>query len=77
MKRTELVRSCPTCGSTTIREVVEDWIGEFRGKRYVVPGLRFSACPACGERAYSPEAMRRIEAASPAYRRPRKLRQSA
>jgi YgiT-type zinc finger domain-containing protein len=64
-----LIRACPTCGSAAIREVLENWKGDFRGQRYVVPKLRFFACPACGERVYSREAMRRIQAASPAYQR--------
>jgi YgiT-type zinc finger domain-containing protein len=64
-----VIRACPTCGSAAIREVFENWKGEFKGQRYVVPKLRFFACPACGERVYPREAMRRIQAASPAYQR--------
>jgi YgiT-type zinc finger domain-containing protein len=63
------IRVCPTCGSAAIREVVENWKGDFKGQRYVVPKLRFFACPACGERVYSREAMRRIQAASLAFQR--------
>lgn len=54
---------CPTCGSKRIRKVRRTW----KGKRYAVPDLEFYECPACGEKLYGPEAMRQIEAYSPAY----------
>ncbi len=71
------VNVCPACRSTAIQEVVQDWAGEFEGQRYVVPKLRLFACPTCGERVYPPEAMRRIQALSPAYRRHHRARKSA
>jgi hypothetical protein len=41
---------------------------KYRGKPYTVPALEFHECPQCGEKLYSPEAMREIEAVSPAYK---------
>jgi hypothetical protein len=38
-----------------------------KGKAYDVPDLEFEECPKCGERLYDREAMRQIEAHSPAY----------
>jgi len=58
---------CPTCGSRKIRLVKRDWTDEFEGQRYTVPNLSFHECPDCGERLYDRDAMRKIEAHSPAY----------
>ena len=41
---------------------------EYQGQRYTVPRLEFHECPDCGEKIYEPAAMRRIEAASPAFK---------
>jgi hypothetical protein len=46
-------------------------MGRFAGRSYAVPSLEFYECPVCGEKAYDPEAMRKIEATSPAFNRPR------
>ena len=62
------IKSCPTCESRRIRRVQRDYHGAFQGKRYVVPALEFWECPVCGELVLDRDAMRRIEAASPAYR---------
>jgi len=61
------IRTCPTCGSKRIKKVRKNWKGDFHGKAYVVPDLEYHECPACGEKVYSPDAMRKIEAHSPAY----------
>ena len=58
---------CPSCGSKRMKNVQRDWVGETKGQSYIVRGLKFSECPECGERVYGPEAMRRIEAASPVF----------
>ncbi len=58
---------CPSCDSTEIRTVRQDWTGKFQGRLYTVPSLEFYECPDCGERIYDREAMRRIEAHSPAF----------
>lgn len=60
--RSLTIRVCPACGSGAIRELLQDWTGEYQRQRYVVPQLRFFACPDCGEHVYPPEAMRRIQA---------------
>ncbi len=44
------------------------------GQPYVVPDLEFHECPACGEQLYGPEAMRKIQAYSPAYAKRRAAR---
>jgi YgiT-type zinc finger domain-containing protein len=58
---------CPTCGSDKIKRVRRKWTGLVQGKRYTVPSLEFYECPSCGERVYDREAMRKIEARSPAF----------
>lgn len=47
------------------------------GKEYVVPDLRYYECPKCGERVYDSEAMRSIQAKSPAFRRGARRRKTA
>lgn len=61
------ISPCPTCGSDTVRRVKRDWTGEWEGCTYTVPNLEFYECPACGEKVYDGEAMRSIEAHSPAF----------
>jgi len=58
---------CPTCGSNKIKRVQRDWIGKFRDQTYSVPSLEFYECPVCGERIYDRQAMKQIEARSPAF----------
>jgi YgiT-type zinc finger domain-containing protein len=71
------VSACPACGSTRIRTVRGDWSCTFKRKRSVVKDLRYFHCPRCGEKVYSPDAMRRIEAASPAFSKTRRVRKTA
>ena len=61
------IRACPTCGSTRIKLVRRKWTGQYDGKSYSVPSVQFYECPNCGERIYDREAMRKIEAISPAF----------
>jgi YgiT-type zinc finger domain-containing protein len=58
---------CPSCGSDRIKRVRRKWTGRAHGEAYSVPALEFYECPDCGERVYDREAMRRIQAASPAF----------
>ncbi len=58
---------CPTCGSNKIERVRRDWAGKFHDQTYTVPLLEFYECPGCGERIYDRQAMKRIEAHSPAF----------
>jgi YgiT-type zinc finger domain-containing protein len=62
---------CPSCGSGKITKIQQDWTDEFQGQSYTVPSLEFYECPECGERLYDREAMRKIEAYSPAFARAR------
>lgn len=71
------IKHCPTCGSGKIKKVRRNWTGSFQGKSYTVPKLEFHECPVCGERVFDREAMRQIEARSPAYARSRRMRRSA
>jgi YgiT-type zinc finger domain-containing protein len=61
------ITKCPTCGSRRLKAVKRNWTDEFEGQRYTVPNLEFHECPACGERLFDRDAMRKIEAHSPAY----------
>jgi YgiT-type zinc finger domain-containing protein len=78
MKKEKLyVSACPSCGSSAIRKVKENWTGNYRGKTYTVSALEYFACPKCHEKIYPPEAMRRIQERSPAYSRPRPVRRAS
>ncbi len=61
------ITSCPSCGSKKIKMVRGKWSGEYKGQAYTVENLEFYECPDCGEKVYDREAMRRIEANSPAF----------
>lgn len=61
------VSHCPTCGSPAIRKVRGTWAGTYEGKAYSVKAVEYYSCPQCEEKVYPPEAMRRIQQASPAY----------
>jgi len=63
------IEKCPSCGSDKIKLVKRNWTGEFEGKKYTVPNLKFYECPSCHERVYDREAMRKIEACSPSFRK--------
>ncbi len=58
---------CPSCGSLKIKRVRRNWSGEYQGHRYTVENLEFYECSDCKEQVYDPEAMRAIEANSPAF----------
>ncbi len=62
-----MINKCPSCGSGRIRRVRRKWSEEFEGHAYGVDRLEFYECPDCMERVYDPEAMRAIEANSPAF----------
>lgn len=61
------IKTCPACGSAKIRRVRRNWTGQFQGQTYTVPRLEFHECPDCGEKVYDRDAMRKIEAHSPAF----------
>ena len=61
------MQTCPTCGSNKIRKAHGAWAADFQGHTYTVPDLEYYECPRCGEQVYDREAMRRIEAHSPAF----------
>ncbi len=69
---TPKITHCPTCGSAKIRRVCKTVTRTHAGQTYTVPDLAFSECTACGERVYDRDAIRRIEAHSPAYQKPRR-----
>jgi YgiT-type zinc finger domain-containing protein len=61
------INTCPSCGSKKVKHVRKNWNGEFQGRTYTVPELEFYECPECAEKIYDREAMRKIEAYSPAF----------
>jgi YgiT-type zinc finger domain-containing protein len=65
------INICPTCGSAKIKRVRRNLSGRFAGRSYTVPSLDFYECPDCGEKVYDREAMRKIEATSRTFNRPR------
>ena len=58
---------CPVCGHN-INKIKEDWVGEYKNQKYTAPNLECYLCSNCDERVYPCEAMRKIEASSPAFR---------
>jgi len=65
------ITRCPTCDSPRIKRVRKTVRRTYHGQRYVVPNLEFEECPNCGERLYDRDALRKIEAHSPAYPKPK------
>ena len=61
------ITQCPNCGSDQIKLVRRTWTDEYQGQSYTVPDLPYYECPTCGEKVYGREAMRKIEAYSPAF----------
>jgi hypothetical protein len=47
--------------------VRQKWTGQYKGHPYAVENLEFYECPDCQEKVYDREAMRKIEANSPAF----------
>ncbi len=76
-KGTFHISACPACGSRGIRLIHEDWSDSYAGKRSVVRNLRYFHCAQCGEKVYDPSAMRRIQAASPAFAKLPQARKTA
>lgn len=70
------IKTCPTCGSDKIQRVVCDVTRKYQGQTYIIPSLEFYDCSNCGEKVYDREAMLKIEAYSPAYRKTRPLVQT-
>ena len=62
------IKTCPTCGSSRIKRVRRTITRTSRGRTYTVPTLEFYECPNCGEQVFSPEAIRAIQARSPAFK---------
>jgi YgiT-type zinc finger domain-containing protein len=71
------IKICPTCGSDKIKQTNRNWRAEYRGHKYSVPDLKYYECPDCGEKIYNREAMRKIEAHSPAFASPQPKKKSA
>ncbi|HBA39303.1 MAG TPA: hypothetical protein DCZ05_06065 [Deltaproteobacteria bacterium] len=71
------ITTYPSCGSDKVKKVRRNWTGSFNGKRYTVPNLQYYECPDCGERVYDRDAMREIEARSPAFEGMHPKRKSA
>ena len=67
------IKNCPNCGSNKIQQVTSDIIRTYKGHSYKVPNLTFYHCSNCDEKIYDSEAMQKIEAYSPAYRKARAL----
>ena len=67
------IKICPTCGGDKIRLTVEDITRKYNEQIYTVPKVAFYDCPNCGEKVYDREAMLKIEAYSPAYRKNKTL----
>ena len=60
------ITTCPSCGSKRAKRARRNSTRKFEGHEYTVPNLEYFECPNCGEKVYDREAMRQIEAYSPA-----------
>ncbi len=69
MSQSFQIKTCPTCGSNRIQRVVRDVTRQYEGQTYIVSAVGLYDCPVCGEKIYDREAMLKIEAYSPAYRK--------
>ena len=63
------IKTCPTCGSDKIKRVVRGVTRKYKGQTYIVPKVGFYDCPNCGGKVYDHEALLKIGAYSPAYRK--------
>ncbi|MBI4041636.1 MAG: YgiT-type zinc finger protein [Deltaproteobacteria bacterium] len=52
---------CPMCGSSEIREIVEDRVYEKLGKKVVVPDVPREKCFSCGEQFFDQDSFEVIE----------------
>ena len=68
---------CPSCGSNSLKKIRGNWTGKFQNQTYKVPRLESYECADCGEKIYDPQAMRKIEAHSPAFARKQRGKVSA
>ena len=55
------------CGGK-IRKIQADWTGKHLEQKYTVPDLEYYICELCCESIYPPEAIRKIELYSPAFK---------
>jgi uncharacterized protein with PIN domain len=70
MNKIFLIKKCPVCGSLKIKKVRKDLQGNVGDVKYSVQSLEYYECPDCKEKIYDINAMRRIEAVSPAFHKP-------
>ena len=68
------IKICPSCGSEKLKRIRGDLKREFEGESYSVTGVEYYQCPDCGERVYDRDAVRRIQAESPAFDRHHSVR---
>ena len=74
---TRKISECPTCHGRSIKRIRKNLRRAFQGQSYIVPNLEFEECPDCGERLFDHDAMRKIEAHSPAYAKRSAAKQKA
>jgi YgiT-type zinc finger domain-containing protein len=60
-------KTCPTCGSKRIKLVRRTLVRTVNGQTFKVPNVQFHHCPDCGEEVFSPQAVSKIQAHSPAF----------
>jgi hypothetical protein len=58
---------CPSCSGQNIKRIKRNLGGEFAQRSDGVLSLEYYECSDGGEKVYDREAMRKIEAASPAF----------
>jgi len=61
------IKHCPSCGSSRIKKIRGSVSREFEGEIYTVSGVTYHECSGCGERVYERDAVRKIQAKSPAF----------
>jgi len=68
---------CPTCGSRKIRRVARDIQSRLQGSSFIARGIEIDEFPHCGERLFSPDAIREIDAQRPKAKRTASHRKTA
>ena len=61
------IAQCPGCGSPRIKKVTGRLRRVCEGQSYIVQDVTYHRRADCGDQVYGPEAVRRIQAESPAY----------
>ncbi|MGI8905105.1 MAG: YgiT-type zinc finger protein [Candidatus Sumerlaeaceae bacterium] len=65
MLKLPAVIECPSCGKQSMHRKRKNLTREYHGTSFLVQDLEFHECSSCGERLFTPDAVRKIKASAP------------